>query len=96
MIWEGSAGNVYYYYSNSQATLHVPFGAAKNYESWIPDEFAKIEEMDPQDGDWNPRASRSPLFPPRSPKYGTPSTAVSCSRLPPVPACISRTARRLS
>lgn len=93
--WQGWVENTDYYYSNSQATLHVPFGAAKNYESWIPREFAKIEEMDPQDGDWNPRASRSPLLPPRSPQHGTPSTASSFIRLPPVPACISRTARKL-
>lgn len=35
------------YCSNSQATLHVPFGAAQNYASLVPDEFAKIEEFDP-------------------------------------------------
>ena len=49
--WEGYVLNTDYYYSNSQATLHVPFGAAQNYTDWIPQEFAKIEEMAPQDGD---------------------------------------------
>lgn len=37
--------------SSSQATLHVPFGAAQNYANWIPREFAKIEEGEPHDGD---------------------------------------------
>ena len=37
--------------SSSQATLHVPFGAAQNYANWIPREFANIEEGEPHDGD---------------------------------------------
>lgn len=51
--------NYYVSYSNSQATLHVPFGASGNYvkgekDGWILDwanEFANVVEMDPQDGD---------------------------------------------
>ena len=53
LIWNGSSYYeqfLYYFYSSSQATLHVPFSSAQNYESLIP-EFAKIEEMEPQDGD---------------------------------------------
>lgn len=43
-VWEGSP-------SHSSATLHVPFANASVYTNFVPDEFAKIEEMEPQDGD---------------------------------------------
>ena len=42
------------------------------------------------------RAYRSPLPAPRTPQHGTPSTASSCRRRPPSPACTFRTARRPS
>jgi len=43
-VWEGIP-------SHSSATLHVPFANASVYTNFVPDEFAKIEEMEPQDGD---------------------------------------------